>query len=131
RRGSKIDDDRKPRRLSRYHWERAGKMETGDARDGRSQSAVHYGGCVDRWGSDGETISARAVQGSEDLEIFRERKGRAQRGTQRHVSRRSREHRACRACRRPAIKQASRLSDGPCEESAERYRSGTQIFRVG
>ena len=37
-----IGADREPRRFGRYHRERAGEMETGDARDGRSQSALHH-----------------------------------------------------------------------------------------
>src|SRR6266705_2413528 len=49
-------------------------METGDARDCRSQSAIYYGGRFDRWRSDRGAIPAGAVYRFEDLEIFGERK---------------------------------------------------------
>ena len=53
--------DRKPRCFGRHHRKRAGKMETGDARDGRPQSALHHGDRVDRWRSDRQAISAASV----------------------------------------------------------------------
>ena len=50
----------KPRCLGRYHRERAGEMETGNARNGRPQPALHHRDRVDRWRGDRQTISARA-----------------------------------------------------------------------
>src|SRR5215216_2571924 len=102
-------------------------METCHARDSRSQFALHHGGSFDRWRSDRETISAGAVQGSQNLEIFGERKGRTQRRIERVVSPRRGEHRTCRACRWPAIDEARGLSDGAREESAERFAGGRKI----
>ena len=47
-----IGPDREPRRLGRHHRERAGKMETGNARNRRSQSALHHRDRADRRRSD-------------------------------------------------------------------------------
>ena len=58
-----------PRCLGRYYRERAGKMETGNARNGRPQPAIHYCDCFNRWQSDRQAISALAIYRSGDLEI--------------------------------------------------------------
>ncbi len=97
-----VGPDREPRCLGRHHRERTGEMETGDARDGRSQSALHHRDRVDRRRSDGEAISAGAFHGSEDLEIPRERDGGAQRRAELALRQGGREHRARRRCRTAA-----------------------------
>src|SRR5207253_2925264 len=48
-------------------------METGNARNGRPQPAIHYRDRADRWQSDRPAISALAIYRSGDLEIFAER----------------------------------------------------------
>src|ERR1700730_2185234 len=95
-------------------------METGDARNGRPQSALHHEHRVDRWRSDRKTISTRALYRSDDLEISRERHRSTQRRTELVVREGGRKHRARDVTRWTRVDEARRLSAGQCPESSER-----------
>src|SRR6266568_413700 len=106
-------------------------METGNARNGRSQPAVHYRDCVDRRPSHRQTISARAIYRSGDLGIFGERESDTQHRAKLALSRGGCEHRACHVERWPHPDQAGRLSAGQREKSGLGCRARAEIFASG
>src|SRR5207302_10079769 len=103
-------------------------METGNARDGRPQPAIHYRDRVDRWQGDRPTISALAIYQSGDLEIFGERESDAQCRANLALSRGGCEHRAGDVERRPHFDQACRLPAWQRETPSLRCRAGAEIF---
>src|SRR5438552_7473557 len=103
-------------------------METGNARNGRPQPAIHYRDHVNRWQSDRPTISALAIYRSSDLEIFGERESDTQCRAKRALSRGGCEHRACDVERWPHFDQAGRLPAGQREKPGLGCRAGAEIF---
>src|SRR6478609_2337917 len=103
-------------------------METGNARDGRPQPAIHYRDRADRWQSDRPTISALAIYRSGDLEIFGECESDAQCRAKLALSRGDREHRPRHVERWPHVDQACRLPAGQREKPGLGCRAGAEIF---
>src|SRR5438128_6032032 len=103
-------------------------METGNARNGRPQPAIHYRDRADRWQSDRPTISALAIYRSGNLEIFGERESDAQYRGKLALSRGGCKHRARHVKRRPHFDQACRLPAGQREEPGLGCRAGAEIF---
>src|SRR5207244_8103694 len=103
-------------------------METGNARNGRPQPAIHYRDRADRWQSDRPAISALAIYRSGDLEIFGERESDAQCRAKLALSRGGCEHRACDVEGWPHFDQACRLPAGQREKPGLGCRAGAEIF---
>src|SRR5437660_11838 len=105
-------------------------METGNARNGGSQLALHHSDRANRWRSNGGTISIKAIRGSVDLAIPRERAGRAQGGAHGDLSTSSGKHRPCDLEKWPHPDQTGRLSTRKREEPGLRRGSGRKILEA-